>query len=145
MSTQTSLAIMAICQLLATIAIITAAVGLIYVVIFFKRMISDKVDEMINRIQPILDETKGVAQHARETAEMVSEKVDSIMTKAENTAGNVTSRMDSVSAKVEEAVSPQAASAAGYAVAAVKAFQLFQQISTIKQTVKKSAPKKDED
>ena len=145
MSTQTSLAIMAICQLLATAAIVTAAVGLVYVAIFFKRMVSDKVDELINRVQPILDETKSVAQQARETAEMVSDKVDSIMSKAEDTAGRVTGRMDSVSAKVEEAVSPQAASAAGYAVAAVKAFQLFQQIANIKHTAGKSSTKKDED
>jgi predicted RNA-binding protein Jag len=133
MSTGTSLGIIAVCQLIATIAIIVAAAGLVVAIILFKRMISSKIDEMMNRVQPILDQTKEIAQQAKETAEMVSEKVDSIMTRADNTAEKVSSRMDSVTAKVEEAVSPQAATFAGYAAAALKALQLFQQIAAVKQ------------
>jgi len=142
MSTGTSLAIMAICQLIATVAIVVAAAGLVVAIILFKRMISAKVDEMMNRVQPILDQTKDIAQQAKETAEKVSEKMDSIMTKADDTVEKVSSRMDSVSAKVEEAVSPHAATFAGYAAAALKAFQLFQQISVTKQAAKTSSSKK---
>ena len=142
MSTGTSLGIMAICQLISSCAIVVAAAGLVVAIILFKRMISAKVDEMMNRVQPILDQTKDIAQQAKETAELVSQKVDSIMTKADDTAGKVSSRLDSVSAKVEEAVSPHAATFAGYAAAALKAFQLFQQISATKHAAKPSSSKK---
>jgi len=144
MSTTTSLGIMAICQLIATVAILVAAAGLVCAIILFKRMISAKIDEMMNRVQPILDQTKDIARQAKETAEKVSEKVDSIMTKADDTAGKVADRMDSVTAKVEEAVSPQAATFAGYAAAALKAVQLFQKLASVKQSAKPSRGKEAE-
>jgi len=144
MSSESSLAIIAICQLVATIAILAAAAGLIALIFCFKRMITRKIDEVMDRLKPILDETKAVAEQARATAEKVSEKVDSIMTKADDTAGKVADRMDSVTAKVEEAVSPQAATFAGYAAAAVKAFQLFQKIASVKQSAKPSREKEQE-
>lgn len=139
MSTEHALIWIAVCQTVTTLMVFLTAGALIYVFLKFKQMISEKADEVTKRIQPILDQTQQIAVQAKQTAELVSEKVDSIMTKAETTAGNVTDRMDSVSAKVEEAVSPQAAQVAGYAVAAVKAFQLFQQIAAVKQAAK---PKK---
>ena len=143
MSTETSLGIIAICQLIATIAIVAAAAGLVIAIIYFKRMINSKIDEMMNRVQPILDQTKEIAQQAKETAELVGEKVDSIMTRADNTAEKVSSRMDSVTAKVEEAVSPQAATFAGYAAAALKALQLFQQIAAVQHPKPKSTKESD--
>lgn len=144
MSTATSLGIIAICQLIATIAIVAAAAGLVVAIVFFKRMIGSKIDEMMNRVQPILDQTKEIAQQAKETAELVSEKVDSIMTRADNTAEKVSSRMDSVSAKVEQAVSPQTANVAGYVAAALKAFQLFRDIAAVSKAVKPEPDKKPE-
>lgn len=129
MSTQVSLTIIAICQLLTIIALLAIGGGLIYAIIMLKRMVSEKTDEMMSRVQPIVDQTKEIAEQARETAEKVSEKVDSIMTKAESTASRVTERVDHVTAMVEESVSPQAASIAGYVAAGLKAFQLFKDIS----------------
>ena len=136
MSTQTALTWIAICQMLATLSILAVAIGLLVAVFSFKKLISDKIDQTMNRLQPILDQTKEIAEQAKETAEHVSEKVDIIMTKVEGTAEKVTSRVDNVTAKVEDAVSPQAATVAGYAAAAVKAFQLFQTIASVKQATK---------
>lgn len=141
MSTEHALSTIAICQLITTIMVFLTAGALIAVIFLFKRMVSQKADELMSRVQPIVDDAKAVAEQAKETAEKVSEKVDSIMTKAEDTADKVTTRMDSVTAKVEEAVSPQAATVAGYAVAAMKAFQLFQQVAAVKQAAK---PKEEE-
>jgi predicted PurR-regulated permease PerM len=136
MSTSVALTIIAICQMLATIAVVIAAGAIVAGIFIFKKLISDKIDQALNRVQPILDQTKEIAEQAKETAEHVSEKVDIIMTKVEGTADKVTSRMDNVTAKVEDAVSPQAATVAGYAAAAVKAFQLFQTIASVKQATK---------
>lgn len=136
MSTSDALTAIAICQMLSTLAVLAAAAGLLIAVFMFKKLISDKIDQAMNRVQPILDQTKQIAEQAKETAELVSDKVDVIMTKVEGTADKVTSRMDNVTAKVEGAVSPQAATVAGYAAAAVKAFQLFQTIASVKQATK---------
>jgi methyl-accepting chemotaxis protein len=141
MSREASLAIIAICQLIATVAIVVAAAGVIALIFCFKRMVNRKIDEILGRVQPIIDEAKAITEQARQTAEKLSDKVDSIMTKAEDTASKVTDRMDSVSAKVAEAVSPQAATFAGYATAAVKAFRLFQQLVSAKQSAKPSRDK----
>lgn len=136
MSTQTALTWIAICQMLATLSILAVAIGLLVAIFTFKKLISDKIDQAMNRVQPIIDQTKEIAEQAKETAESVSEKVDIIMTKVEGTADKVTSRVDNVTAKVEDAVSPQAATVAGYAAAAVKAFQLFQTIASAKHATK---------
>lgn len=133
MPTQTSLAIMAICQLIATIAMVAAAVGIVVLILSFKRMISAKIDEMMNRLEPIVKDARSIAEQARETAEKVSEKVDSIMTKADETAEKVAVRMDTVTSAVAQAVSPQASAIAGYATAALKVFQLIQRLTSAKR------------
>lgn len=134
MSSDASLTTIAICQLITTLMIFLTAAALIVAIFMFKKMVSDKVDELMNRVQPIVDQTKQIAEQAKETAEKVSEKVDSIMTKAESTAAKVTERMDNVTAKVEQSVSPQAANIAGYVAAGLKALQLFKDISAVRQS-----------
>lgn len=145
MSTQASLTIIAICQLLTMITVVAIGGAVIYAIFMFRRFISGKIDEILNRIQPILDQTKDIAVQAKETAEKVSEKVDSIMTKAETTATKVSERMDNVTAKVEESVSPQAANIAGYIAAGLKALQLFKDISAVKGSASSTKHKSDED
>lgn len=134
MSSHASLTTIAICQLITTVMIFLTAAGLIIAIIMFKRMIGAKIDEAMNRVQPIIDQTKEIAEQAKETAEKVSEKLDSIMTKAESTATKVSDRMDSVTAKVEQSVSPQAATIAGYVTAGLKAAQLFKDILAVRHT-----------
>lgn len=129
MSNSASMTIIAVCQLLTTTMVVVIGVGLIYALLKMKKMLNDKMDDLMNRVQPIVDQTKEIAEQAKETAEKVSEKVDSIMTKAEGTATRVTERMDNVTAKVEESVTPQAANIAGYVAAGLKALQLFRDIS----------------
>lgn len=129
MSIETSVTWIAICQIIITLMVFLTAAALIFVLIKFKKLVSDKVDEALSRVQPIVDQTREIAEQAKDTAEKVSEKVDSIMTKAETTATKVTERMDNVTAKVQESVSPQAVNIAGYVAAGLKALQLFKDIS----------------
>lgn len=139
MSTQAALTSIAVCQIIITALIFLAAAGLFVGILILRKFLSDKIDQVLDRVQPILDQTKGIAEQAKQTAEHVSETVDSIMNKAETTADKVTTRMDSVTAKVEESVSPQAATVAGYVAAGLKALQLVKEISATRR------PRPDED
>jgi len=142
MPSETSLAIIAVCQLIITVALVAAAVGIVVVMLSFKRMINKKMDEMMDRVEPIVKDAKSIAEQARETAEKVSEKVDSIMTKADDTADKVAGRLDSVTSAIAAAVSPQAPAIAGFATAALKVYQVFQQFTSARQA-DKSAEKKE--
>ncbi len=141
MPDHTSLAIIAICQLIATVAIVAAAIGIIVLIFSFKRMVNKKIDEIMDRVEPIVKDAKSIAEQARETADKVSEKVDSIMTKADDTAGKVAGKMDIVASAIAQAVSPQASAVTGYATAALKVFQLIQQFTSGRQAAKASAEK----
>ena len=139
MSSQASLTIIAICQIILTISIFAAVGGLLYAIFSFKKMISSKVDEAMGKVQPVVDQAKAISEQARETVEKVSDKVDSIMTKAETTADKVGEKVQSVSEKVETAINPQVAAAAGIVGSAVKCIQLYHDINKVRETMRKSA------
>lgn len=128
MSTETSLGIVAICQLIMTIAILVGTAGVIIAIFLFKKTIGAKLDELLCRIEPILEQTKEIAEHAKETSEKLNTTVESILSKADNTADRLSSQVGVVADKVAQVVSPQAATVATYATAAVKGFQLIQQV-----------------
>lgn len=125
MSTETALGIIAICQLLITIAIIAGTAGVIIALIIFKKVISSKLDQLIGSVEPILEQTRDIAEQAKEATEKLNTTVESILSRADDTAEKLSSRVDSVSAKVAQVVSPKVAS---YAAAAVKGFELIQQV-----------------
>ena len=133
MSGSVSLTLIAVCQVLTTLAAMAAAAALIYAVFAFKRLVDHKVEDALNRVQPIVDQARSVAEQARETAENVSEKVGSIVSRAESTVGLVGDRVDSLSAKVEEGMSPQLITVAGIVGTAVKCAQIYKDIITTKQ------------
>ena len=129
MTTESAVTIIAICQLILTVAGIALVIGIIYAVFALKKMVSTKVDEAMAKVQPIVDQAKSIADKAKETADSVSAKVDSIAAKAEDTAEKVSDKVQSVSNKVEEAVSPQVVAAAGLVGAVVKCVELYHDIS----------------
>ena len=131
MTTESSVTIIAICQLILTAAGIALVIGLVYGIFAFKKMVSAKVDEAMAKIQPVVDQAKSIADQAKETAETVSSKVDSIMAKAEDTAGKVSDKVQSVSDKVEGAISPQVVATAGLVGAIVKCVELYRDISKL--------------
>lgn len=132
MNEGTALTTIAICQLIMTAAGVVAVAGLIYAIFAFKKMISNKIDEVMDRVQPVVDRAESIAQQAKDTAEKVSEKVDSIMARAESTADTVSTRVESVSSKVEQAVNPQVVAVAGMVGTAVKVMQLYRDIMQIR-------------
>lgn len=127
------LTVIAICQILLTLAGVAAVAVLIYAVFSLKKLVSTKVDEALNRVQPIVDQAKSIAEQARDTADKVSDKVDTIVSRAEMTAERVSERVDTLSAKVEEAMSPQMVTAAGIVGTAVKCAQIYKGIVSGKQ------------
>lgn len=133
MSSDTSLTIIAICQLIMTAAGLVAVVALVYAIRAFKKMISTKIDEVMDRVQPVVDRAESIAQSAKETAEKVSEKVDHIMARAETTAETVSDKVESVSTKVEEAMNPQVVAVAGVVATAVRCMQLYRDIVQLRQ------------
>ena len=144
MSNTTSLTIIAICQLAITAAGIVAVGGLIYAILAFKRMISSKIDEAMNKVQPVIDRAESVAQQAKETAEHVSDKVDAIMAKAEETADTVGDKVQSVSTKVEEAMNPQVVAVAGVVGTAVRCLQLYSDIVKVRHAGAGNGPSEPE-
>ena len=132
MSSSSALTTIAICQLIMTIAGFLTALALIYVLFAFKKMISNKVDEAMGKVQPVVDQAKAIAEQARQTAEMVGSKVDSIMTRAESTADKVGEKVESVTTKVDEAVSPQVATTAAVISGAIRCIQIYQDINRIR-------------
>ena len=137
MSDSTSLTIIAICQILFAALGLFAVAGILYAIFSIKKMVNDKIDDAFARIQPVVDQAQSIAEQARETTEKVSAKVDSIMSKAETTADQVSSRVVTATNKVESTINPQVATTAGVIGAAFKAYQLYQDFMSIKNTASK--------
>lgn len=142
MTQEASLTTIAICQILFAVLFFAAVIALIYALTALKRMINQKLDEAMNRVQPVVDrahsvveQAQSVAEQANRTVETVSAKIDSIAARAETTADRVGSSVESVTARVEEAMNPQVVAAAGIAGSAAKCLQLYRDILRLRQAV----------
>jgi len=129
MSTGASLTTIAICQLVATIAMLALAGGLLYAVFAFKRMISKKIDQAMAEVKPIAEQARSVAEQAKRTADTVNEKVDSIMTTAEDAAASAGNTVQNVSRRMEEAVNPQIVNIAGLVGTIAKCIRAWHEAS----------------
>ena len=135
MSIELSLGIMAICQLLITIAIIGGATALIVVLVMSRRALVAKMDELIVRVDPVLEQTKEIAEHVKQTTDKLNTTVESILKRADSTTEKLASGVTCVTSKVAQAVNPQIA---GYAAAAVKTYQLIQQVVAARRSAASS-------
>lgn len=133
MSNSAAINAIAVCQVIMTVAGVVAVAVIVYAVFAFKKLVNNKVDEAMNRVQPIVEQAKSVAEQARDTAERVSEKVDTMVSRAESTVGMVGDRVDSLSAKVEEGISPQIITVAGIVGTAVKCAQIYKEIMSARE------------
>lgn len=127
MSTVVSLTTIAICMIILTAATFLMTAGLVIAIFAFRKMISRKIDEAMDKVQPVVDQAKAIAEQAKNTTDRVSEKVDSIAAKAETTAERVGDKVQSVTEKVEESMSPQVMVAAGLIGTALRAFQIYRE------------------
>jgi hypothetical protein len=98
-----------------------------------KKMVNDRVDEALTKVQPILDQATAVANQAKATADTIGAKVDSIANKAETTAGKVGDTVQLLSGKVDQAVTPKVAAAIGIAGAAIKLVELYSTINKMRK------------
>lgn len=126
-----ALNLIAICQVIMTVAGIVSVAVFIWAVFAFKSLITRKIDLVLANVQPVVDEAKSIAEQARDTTQKVSEKVDSIMSRAEATANTVSERVESVSGKVEEAINPRIVVGAGVLEAGVKLMHIYKEIVQI--------------
>jgi type I site-specific restriction endonuclease len=134
MTTETSLTIVAICQLVAMIAVAAAVGGLLYVLCAFKRMISKKIDQAMAEVKPVAEQARSIAEQAKRTADTVSDRVDSIMTTAEDAATSAGNTVHDVSRRIDEAVSPQIAQIAGLVSAIAKCVQSWHDVSACRRS-----------
>jgi uncharacterized protein YoxC len=126
--------IIAVCQIVLVVGGLIAALALAYLVISLKKLVNQKVDDAMNRVQPIVEQAKSIAEQAKDTAEKVSEKVDTMVTRAETAVDRVGDQVESVSAKVEQAMNPQVLAVAGIVGTAVKCAQIYKDIAAAKQS-----------
>lgn len=132
MSSSTSLNIIAICQILLTLGGIVAVAALVYGVLTIKKLITSKVDEALNRVQPIVDQAKSIVDQAHDTTQKVSEKVEAVVNRAESTVDNLTDKVDVLSNKVEQSINPQVIAMAGVVGTAIKCAQIYKETTTSK-------------
>ncbi len=131
LTTQNSLTIVAVCQLVATLAVVALAGGLLYVVFAFKRMISTRIDQVMAEGKPSAESARSMAEEAKRVADNASEKVDAMMTTAEDAATSIGNTLQSVSKRVDEAVNPQVVAIAGLVGTIAKCVQACRDASTI--------------
>ncbi|MGC8863710.1 MAG: hypothetical protein ACP5R5_13175, partial [Armatimonadota bacterium] len=120
MSTEVSLTTIAICQLVAAVAAIVLAVGLLYAAFSLKRLVSRKIDQALAEVRPVAEQARSIAERAARTADSAADKVDSIMTAAEDAATDAGNAVRNVSRKMEEALNPQIVNVAALVAAIVK-------------------------
>lgn len=133
MTEQASLTVIAVCQIILVVLLFAAVAAILYALFAVRQTINQKVDEAMQRIEPVLEHTKAVVEQARSAAECanrtvegVSERVDAIVSRAQDTA-------ESVTAKLEQAVSPQVIAAAGAAGTVLKCVQLYRDILELRR------------
>ena len=132
MSTEASLTIVAICQLVVALAVLALAGGVLWAVFAFKRMVATKIDQAMAEIKPIAEQARSVAEQAKRAADTASEKVDAIMTTAEDVATSVGNTVQSVSKRMEEAVNPQIVNLAGLVGTIVKCIQVWKEVAAVR-------------
>ncbi|MDH7601057.1 MAG: DUF948 domain-containing protein [Armatimonadota bacterium] len=126
MSESASLTLIAISQLVATIAVVILCVGMLYSMVLFRRMLSNKTDQLLAQIKPISERAQAIAEQAKQTADKALEKVDSMMSAAEDAVVSASDTARSVSRKIDESFTPRMAKIAALAVSIAKCVRVWQ-------------------
>ena len=143
MTTLQSLNAIAICQIIITVLFFITAGAIVFAIVMLKKMLEKKLNQAIAMMQPVVDKAKVVADQAqtiavqaKETTENVSAKVEAMIDKAESTADNVESKIRVASVRVDEALNPQVMTAAGIVGIGLRLFQLYRDITKIREESK---------
>ncbi len=144
MSTETSLAIIAICQLLATIAVVGLVVATILFVRNAKISLEAKGKEIMDKVDPIVQDAKSISSQTKNTVDILAARVDNISGRVEETATKLTDHVDSVAERVDSAVTPQMATAVGTAATVAKVMEVLIRTSSVAKSAKKAAGDQDD-
>lgn len=125
MTPEASLTIIAICQLLGAIAFVALVIAIIVVIKKAKTALDSKTKEIMDKVDPIIQDAKRISAQTKETVDTVAARVDSVAGKVEETARNISDRVDSVAERVDCAVTPQMTKAVGAAATVAKAVEVI--------------------
>jgi peptidoglycan hydrolase CwlO-like protein len=161
MTTEASLTIMAICQLLWTLAIVGLAIAILVTVKKAKTAVEAKTQEMMDKIDPIIADVKNISTQAKDTVDTLAARVDNVAGRVEDTATKLTEhvdnmseqveqttsrlvdRVDSVADRIDSAVTPQVASAAGTVATVAKVIEVLIRTSNVAKSARKAAGDQD--
>lgn len=151
MSSETSLGIIAVCQLLVCISTIALIGVVIYAIFSFRKLVDVKTKEVLDKVEPIIKRTESIAEQANQTAQNVSEKVDSSLGRidpvldkvdgmidaVDGTVNSVTGTVTRTTEKIEKSISPQMLQIVGLVMTGVKTYQMVNESSSKKDSDKK--------
>ncbi len=144
MSQEASLTIIALCSLLATFAVVGLVIATIVVARKAKNSLEAKGREIMDKVDPIVQDAKSISSQARDTVDTLAARVDNIAGRVEDTATRLTDHVDSVADRVDCAVTPQMAAAAGTAATIAKVIEVLIRTSNVAKSAKKAAGDEDE-
>lgn len=127
MSSDTSLTLIAICQLVLTVAILAAAAGMIYALISIKRTVSAKITQVLTELKPVSEKLNSVAEQLKQTTDKAADKIDSMLIATEDAVQSVTEATKSISKKIEESFSPRMATIAALITSIVKCAHIWRE------------------
>lgn len=129
MTQEQALTMMAWCQLVSAIGMVCVFVALIYLIKTTKKYLDLKVNEILAKLEPVVQQAKAVTEQAKETVDLVGTKIDSITDKADTAVTKVGHTVQLFSGKLEKAVTPKVASVLAIVGAATRLLQLYQSIT----------------
>lgn len=102
MSQTVSLAIIAICMLVITVAILGTAIALLIVALAAKKSIN----KLTSRAQPLISQATETVKTANSIANTVKARTEGIIGKAEDTVDDVSRRIKTTTNIIQESISP---------------------------------------
>jgi methyl-accepting chemotaxis protein len=138
MSVPVGVTIIAICMLILTVGTVLATGAIIWLIRGFKKMVGNKVDEAMAKVQPIVDQAQTIANQVGDTTEKLTSAVNTIASKAEETANTVGDKVKIMSEKVEDAVNPQVVTIAGMVGTAARCVQIYHDLVKLREEPKES-------
>jgi len=143
MSQEASLTVIAICCLLSVAAFVAVVVAAVVFVVKTKRSLEAKGKEIMDKVDPIVQDARAISTQAKETVDGIAARVDSIAGRVEETTTKLTDRVDDISDRVDTAVTPNLVTAVGTAATVAKVVEIVLRTSKVAQSAKTAAGEKD--
>lgn len=130
MSTQVSLAIIAICMLVITVGTLVLTVPLIMLALSARKSLAT----ITNKTQPLISQVEETVKTANGIAHTVKVRAEGIMDKAETTVDSVSKKVRTTSNIVQQTISPPIISVASLITGISKGLEFFREYQSRKGT-----------